>query len=333
MGQRRFTININPFVLTTAYRRATETNQSPEQLLNERVTAYANGETVTVQPLLSPETTSHEVTIHVPDKVLGAALQRLQREGKSVEQVFVDLLTAYAQSAPIPTETEPVAEPAVVDGTIAGESYGSIPIVGAPTDRPADQHGDINLTLRGYALTTAPAQLIDMNGPTDSRAPQLHGLFADRRTPTMVATYRVHQWQWASPPNPGTRGNEITDFEATLIALQSTPSETLHVPNAGYDIGRGFQVMVLYAAVGHVTLVYTGEDTVAHGYALHVEGIIPEPTLLTLYQNLNANGRRELPGLRAGQPFGRAQGTDIKIAIRDTGRFMDPRTRKDWWRG
>ena len=30
---------------------------------------------------------------------------------------------------------------------------------------------------------------------------------------------------------------------------------------------------------------------------------------------------------------GRARGNEIQVAIRDTGRFMDPRTRKDWWQG
>ena len=47
----------------------------------------------------------------------------------------------------------------------------------------------------------------------------------------------------------------------------------------------------------------------------------------------NGEGRRHLPALRAGQPFGRANGDEIQVAIRDTGKFMDPRTRKDWWHG
>ena len=66
---------------------------------------------------------------------------------------------------------------------IPGESYGTLPIVGPPTDRPAAQHGDINLALRGYVPTTAVRGLIDVGGPTDHRAPQLVGLFADKRTP------------------------------------------------------------------------------------------------------------------------------------------------------
>ena len=39
----------------------------------------------------------------------------------------------------------------------------------------------------------------------------------------------------------------------------------------------------------------------------------------------------QLPALRAEQAFGRARGDEIMVSIRDTGSFMDPRSRKDWW--
>jgi len=58
-----------------------------------------------------------------------------------------------------------------------------------------------------------------------------------------------------------------------------------------------------------------------------------EPNLLALYERMNAQGRGHLPALRAGQAFGRARDTEIRVSIRDTGRFMDPRVRKDWWAG
>ena len=38
-----------------------------------------------------------------------------------------------------------------------------------------------------------------------------------------------------------------------------------------------------------------------------------------------------LPALRNDEPFGTATGASIKIATRDTGQFLDPRTCKDWW--
>jgi hypothetical protein len=119
----------------------------------------------------------------------------------------------------------------------------------------------------------------------------------------------------------------------TLAGLRASRGETIHVPGAGYDIGQGNQVLVLYADRERITLKYTGEDTAATGYTIHVEGVCTEPNLLNLYNQMTAAGRGHLPALRAGQAFGRAINTEIQVAIRDTGRFMDPRSRKDWWRG
>lgn len=231
-----------------------------------------------------------------------------------------------AAPEPPPEPARPTVDPCA---PIAGASYGTLPIVGAPTDRPAHEHGDINLALRGFSETDSTRGLIDMSGPTDNRAPQLAGLFADNRTGVFTKVYRVNHWDWGS----NSRGGPIDDFKVTLAGLEVEPGETIHVPGAGYDIGQGNQVLVLYAGTERITLKYTGEDTAATGYAIHVEGICTEPSLLTLYERMNREGRRHLPALRAGQAFGRAIGDEIKVAIRDTGRFMDPRVRKDWWAG
>ena len=227
---------------------------------------------------------------------------------------------------PKPQPSRPAVDPCA---PITNESYGTLPIVGSPTDRPAHMHGDINLALRGFSKTDSTLGLIDMGGPTDSRAPQLARLFADYRTGVFTNVYRVNHWDWGS----NARGGPIEDFKVTLAGLKVEPGEPIHIPDAGYDIGQGYQILVLYASKERITLKYTGEDTVATGYAIHVEGICAEPSLLTLYERMNREGRRHLPALRAGQAFGRAIGNEIKVAIRDTGRFMDPRVRKDWWAG
>jgi hypothetical protein len=168
-----------------------------------------------------------------------------------------------------------------------------------------------------------------MAGPTDDRAPQLAGLFADKRTGVVSNVYQANHWDWGS----NSRGAPITDFEATLAGFQVEPGETIHVPEAGYSIGQGYAVLVLYADKERITLKYTGEDSVVGGYAIHVEGVCTEPNLLALYEQMNSAGRGQLPALKAGQAFGRARENEIRVAIRDTGRFMDPRVRKDWWRG
>jgi hypothetical protein len=112
-----------------------------------------------------------------------------------------------------------------------------------------------------------------------------------------------------------------------------TPGEVLHLPDSGYSIGSGYEALVLYATEDQLTLKYTREDHVVYGYTIHLENICVEPSLLALYQAWNDAGRGELPALRGSQPLGRARGGEIGVAIRDTGSFMDPRSRKDWWQG
>jgi hypothetical protein len=215
-----------------------------------------------------------------------------------------------------------------------GQSYGSISVIGEDPDRPAELNADINLTLRGYELTTGVYLGLVSYGPvSDSKAPQLYSLFGDNRTATFINAYRVHQWFWADPPDPGTRGPVIDDYPTTHIGMAVTPGELIRTPSSGYDIGGGFEVMVLYAEATRITLKYTREDNVKVGYTLHVEDLCVDSNLLALYHLRNSQGRDNLPALPAGQPFGRANGVELGVSIVDSGSFMDPRSRNDWWQG
>ncbi len=214
---------------------------------------------------------------------------------------------------------------------IPGEEYGTLDVTGPPTDRPAEQHADLNLALRGYEVTNAFLGLVDYTGTGDPRAPQLRGLFANGRTPAFTAVYRVYDWNWGC----NCRGPLLTVWDVTLAGMAVDPRETIHVPSSGYEIGGGYEVLVLYASEERITLKYTPNDNVVEGYTLHVENVCVEPSLLALYRTWNADpqGRVELPALKAGQAFGRARYGEIGVAIRDAGTFLDPRSRKDWWQG
>lgn len=315
----------------------------------------------------------HTFTFEINDFLLGAALARAKREGKSPEDVIATLIASYAKGesmsspspsqapppppsphpspsplpapepptesatpAPVQSPTPPVPTPSgAASEPIPNESYTAIPMDGPATDRPADIHADLNLGLRGYVAVSKRAGLVDLGGPADNQAPQLPGLFADNRTPELTQTYRIHHWNWGPPPNiPGSRGGQIDDPEVTLVGLAVQLGETIHVPQAGYEVYTGgYQAVVLYATPERITLTYTRQDSIIKGYAMHIEGVHPEPSLLALYERMNAAGRRQMPGLKAGQAVGRAIGDEIKLSIRDTGRFMDPRIRKDWWVG
>jgi hypothetical protein len=230
-----------------------------------------------------------------------------------------DALTSHVYLPPI-TETE-VCQP------IPGESFGVLRVNPPPTDRPAEAHADLNLALRGHQPVTAHVGPIDYSGSGDPSAPRFAGLFWDSRSSAFSSVYQVHDWNWGC----NCRGPLLAYPAVTLARLAVTPGETIHVPDSGYTIGTGYEVLVLYASPDRITLKYTRDDNVMNGYTLHLVDICVEPSLLALYQTWNSSGRGQLPALRPGQAFGRARGDEIGLAIRDNGAFMDPRSRKDWW--
>ena len=209
-----------------------------------------------------------------------------------------------------------------------GQTYGQLAPID-PATGDMSKHPDINLAVRGYEPTTAYLGLVDYTGNVDPNSPQLYTLFTNNRTPVFNATYRVHSWDWTC----NCRGGPITKWDVTLLGMRTTTGEIIHLPVAGYDVGGGYGALVLYAEPTRITLKYTREDNVVAGYTIHLENICVDANLLAKYRSLNAAGRAELPALWPGQPLGRASGSEIDAAIRDSGSFLDPRLRKDWWQG
>jgi hypothetical protein len=161
----------------------------------------------------------------------------------------------------------------------------------------------------------------------DPNAPQLDGLL-NRGVPTINHTYQVKQAPWDQNP-----GQPITNPDVTMIGFQVNTDELVRVPASGYDIGGGFEVRVLYAASNRITFVYTTRDDVVQGYTIQVESVCVDPNLVSLYNQLNAAGRNNMPALSALQPFGTAISPTLMVTIRDTGAYMDPRYKIDWWQG
>jgi hypothetical protein len=226
---------------------------------------------------------------------------------------------------PLVTALEPAQLNACVG--IPTETYSTLSVDPPVTDRPADKHADLNLGWRGYVSTTATLSLVNINGPFDSAAPQFPGLFADSRTPGFSSAYQVYNWSWGC--NCAT--SPIAHPSVTLLGMLTTPGELIRTPASGYDIGSGYTALVLYAALGRITIKYTRDDNVIQGYTIHVENVCVEPALLALYDAANLAGRGQLPALRGGQPFARAAAGEMLAGIQDSGTWMDPRSRKDWW--
>lgn len=214
-------------------------------------------------------------------------------------------------------------------------SFGLMPIDGPRTDHPDALHGDLNLSLRSYTPTVAFPGLVDYNGPTDPDAPYLAALFEPPHFPGIRTVYQVYDWNWTGCGVDGCRGGLITNPAVTLVDLVTTPGELIYVPERGANIFGSQIAMVLYAEERRITIGYTRRDSVAFGYAVHLENVCVDPNLLALYRaQVDSQGWRvtgRLPGLRHRELLGYAGGEEIQVAIRDRGTFLDPRSRKDWW--
>ena len=234
-----------------------------------------------------------------------------------------------------PTATHRMMLPLVTGGPGAntGATYSSIPVLPPPTDRPAPQHADLNLGLRGYSPTLATLDLISYGGDTDWGAPQMPGIFSDRRTPRFTSAYRVFEWDWGCGP-AGCRAGPIASPAVTLLGMETRVGELIAAPSRGAEIyAGGYTALVLYVDEQRITLKYTRDDNVVSGYTVHLENVSIDQGLLTRYRRNDAEGRGELPALTNGQPLGMASGDEVLVAIRDCGTFMDPRSGKDWWHG
>ena len=188
---------------------------------------------------------------------------------------------------------------------------------------------ELNLALRGFAPTQSTLGLVDYAGEYDPAAPQLYSLFNDNRTPIFTSLYQVYSWDTSCNCKSGVDNT----YPVSIIGMVTLPGEVIRAPRSGYYIGNDYQSFVIYADADRITLNYTREANPVRGYVIYIEGIAVDSSLLALYQRLNIAGRNEMPSLQSWQGMGRAKGNEILVAIRDAGGFMDPRARKDWWRG
>lgn len=216
-------------------------------------------------------------------------------------------------------------------------TYAAIPVLPPPTDRPAAAHPDLNLAIRGFVGTTGYLGLVtygeDEEGP-DPNAPQIEGMFDPPRLPAFRTVYQVYDWNWGCHPPDGCLGAPISGYPVTLLEMETAPNDEISIPRRTPEIYAGdFKALVLYAEERRLTITYTRGDTAANGYLIHLEDFAVNPGLIALYQSLDAAGRGQLPALRNGEIIGVADRGAVKIATRDTGRFLDPRACKDWWQG
>ena len=222
-----------------------------------------------------------------------------------------------------------------VDCDLPEDNYGSIRVTDDPQSGDPETNADMHLGYRGWAPVNAAHELVTIDGAgKDPNAPQFPALFGDNRTAAISGTYMRYRWDWdCNCPNPD--DPLYSSYEVTVLGLAVQSGETIYTPEIAdnyIDEGKGYVYQVLYAGDSGITL-YNGTDDDYHGYVVHIEDVCVDPDLVDLYWNLHEDGRDELPALKGHQAFGVALTNEIKVAVRDSGSFLDPRSRLDWWRG
>ena len=215
--------------------------------------------------------------------------------------------------------------------TTSDKQYATIPVAGGRLDHPDQLHADLNLAMRGFEATEAPLSRISINGPTGNDPPQLPAILGGVR-PAFRSAYRVYGWDWDCGVH-GCRADLLNEIPVTLLGIDVAGIDSISFPSRSAEIyAGGYRALVLYAEATRITLVYTREDTVATGYTVHLEDLCIDPNLVAAYRKAAAGGRASLPALKNGQSLGSRRGDQLLVAVRDRGRFLDPRSRKDWWK-
>jgi len=211
-------------------------------------------------------------------------------------------------------------------------------------NRLTDENADFRLSILGYTPTTAITDLVDYGGDIDLLAPRLYGVVHPKRLISVTQTYERYDWLWdenAAPPY-GTRGGINHEWAASVVDLDTHRDEPIYIPERPgglFETGiwqGDYKAMVLYAAEHEILISYTRNDRVDHGYALYLANLCVDPNLVRVYREQLLDGKRStgwLPALRNSDVLGTARGSTITIAVRDSGPFLDPRSRKDWWQG
>jgi len=200
----------------------------------------------------------------------------------------------------------------------------------------AENNPEYNLNIRTYNRSSGSLGLIDFKHEGDPTGipPQLCTLLEGNFSPNITSLYQIHEYDWNNnkPSSDYVSVPDLLSEYASLVGLETTPGQNILVPNSGYDIGQGYQVTVLYASSDQITLRYAIQDDMfSGGYGIHILGLNVDPNLLSQYQQAAAQGRSSLPALKGEEILGTASGNEVLVAIRDSGSFMDPRWKNDWW--
>ncbi len=220
--------------------------------------------------------------------------------------------------------------------TTSSQTYESIKPDTPPHRKIQNPESDpqINFSFHEWTEVNEAKEPVNYGGDTDPNPPPSIGSIFAGKYPEIVKTYAIYHQKpqteydfCIATAKPGSFCPKVT-----LIGLGAAPGEPLLGLAAGRKIWGESTLMVLYADQNTITFTHSSGDTwPPDGYPFYIHDICVDPNLLAAYQKDNADGRGVLPGVKAGQIFGYAKDTDVKITVRDSDQWMDPRSKKDWW--
>ncbi len=168
-----------------------------------------------------------------------------------------------------------------------------------------------------------------------------------RYKPNKVQAYGVKY-------NSVNKGND-TDIKgnAPVLTIPTDIGADVKVPATGYDIGGGYEAMVVFAESDRVTLhigrheYFVGSDEnncnggrCSGGYWIYVKGICVDQKILDAYNNVKsiqeqANADKnpiQLPMVKPGHTLGKAIGNSVTVGVRDNGPFIST-SKPIYWTG
>ena len=194
----------------------------------------------------------------------------------------------------------------------------------------AAQSPDLNMNVRGWYTVEEFLGLVLYSGPPDLSHPLHLSSVAGSDAGSFTSTYQVNDWDWegcnCAVPRPR------LPYPVTMLGLATIPGQPLHIASRDLPIDpRGFVAMVVYADERQLALKYTSEDRVDTGYLIHLSNLCSDPNLVALYEQLDSAGRHWLPGVYNDSVVAVALEGEVRVSLRDSGSFLDPRSWKDWW--
>ncbi len=172
-------------------------------------------------------------------------------------------------------------------------------------------------------------------GAVDGGVKDMMGSMFGYKPKRLIAAY--------DPPDGGTYVLEVPVDPA---------NKDVKMPNTGYDIGGGYEAMVVFAAADRITLhigrheYFTGTKTCANGktcsggYWIYVKNICVDQQIQNAYNQVKGTQEAagadlnpiQLPMIRPGQTLGKANANSVLVGVRDNGPYISI-YKSDYWGG